>query len=206
MPDKVTPLNVATPAEAVPVTVPPNVPPVPVLIAIVTTVLLSVATVLPFASRIATTGCVAKAAPLAPPTGCVVIANCVAAPAVPVAVKVMGEPLRLPLVALSVLAPAVVPKVQAGLVAIPALSVVTAVVEANEPPPVATAKVTDTPLTALPCASVTLTDGAVVTAVATVALWLFPPFTAIVVAVAELTVTLPEFAAVSVGLEVNRST
>ena len=166
-------------------------------------------TVLPLASRIATTGWVEKATPLAPPTGCVVIANCVAAPAapaVPVAVKVMGEPLNDPLVAVSVLAPAVVPKVQTGLVATPVLSVLTAPLEANEPPPVATAKVTDTPLTALPSASVTLTDGAVVTAVATVALWLFPPFTAIVVAVAELTVTLPEFAAVSVGLEVNRST
>jgi hypothetical protein len=135
-----------------------------------------------------------------------VITNCVAAPAVPVALKVMGEPLRLPLVAVSVLAPDVVPKVQAGLVAMPALSVVTAPLEAIEPPPVATAKVTDTPLTALPCASVTWTDGAVATAVLTVALWLFPPFTAIVVAVPELTVTLPEFAAVSVGLEVNRST
>ena len=134
------------------------------------------------------------------------IANCVAAPAVPVAVTVTGDPLNDPLVAVSVFAPAVVPRVQAGLVAIPALSVVTAVVEANEPPPVATAKVTDTPLTALPCASVTLTDGAVATAVATVALWLFPPFTAIVVAVPELTVTLPEFTAVKVGLEVNRST
>jgi hypothetical protein len=149
---------------------------------------------------------VAKAAPLAPPTGCVVIANCVAAPAVPVAVKVMGEPLRLPLIAVSVFAPAVVPKVQAGLVATPALSVVTALLEAIEPPPVATAKVTDTPLTALPCASVTFTDGAVATAVLTVALWVLPPSTAIVVAVPELTVTLPEFAAVNAGTEVNCST
>ena len=122
-------------------------------------------------------------APETTDVGCVVIANCVAAPAVPVAVKVMGEPLRLPLVAVSVLAPAVVPRVQAGLVAMPVLSVVTALLEAIDPPPVATAKVTDTPLTALPCASVTFTDGAVVTAVATVALWLLPPFTAIVAAV-----------------------
>jgi hypothetical protein len=206
VPDKVTPLKVATPAEAVPVTVPPNAPPVPLAMATVTTVLLSVVTRLPSASRICTTGWVAKAAPLAPPTGCVVMANCVAAPAVPVAVKVSGEPLKLPLVAVSVFAPAVVPRVQAGLVAMPALSVVTAPVEANEPPPVATAKVTDTPLTALPCASVTLTDGAVATAVATVALWLFPPVTAIVVAALELTVTLAESAAVNVGLEVNLST
>ena len=146
-------------------------------------------------------------APETTEVGCVVIANCVAKPAVPVAVTVTGDPLKLPLVAVSVLAPDVVPKVQAGLVAMPALSVVTALVDANEPPPVATAKVTDTPLTALPCASVTFTDGAAVTtAVLTVALCPVPPFTAIVVAVPELTVTLPEFAAVSVGLEVNRST
>jgi hypothetical protein len=144
---------------------------------------------------------VAKAAPLAPPTGCVVIANCVAAPAVPVAVKVMGEPLKLPLVAVSVFAPAVVPSVQAGLVATPALSVVTAIVEANEPPPVATAKVTDSPLTALPCASVTFTDGAVATAVPTVALCPVPPFTAIVVAVPELTLNAVDVADVSDPLE-----
>jgi hypothetical protein len=136
----------------------------------------------------------------------VVIANCVAAPATPVAEKLTGEPVNPVAAAVSVFAPAVVPTVQAGLVAMPALSVVTALLEANEPEPVATAKLTDTPLTALPCASVTFTDGAVATAVLTVALWLFPPFTAIVVAVPEPTVTLPEFAAVSVGLEVNRST
>jgi hypothetical protein len=84
--------------------------------------------------------------------------------------------------------------------------VVTALLEAIDPPPVATAKVTDTPLTALPCASVTFTDGAVVTAVATVTLWLLPPFTAIVVDTPVLTVTFCESAAVSVGVELNRST
>ena len=133
------------------------------------------------------------------------MANCVAAPAVPVAAKVMGEPLRLPLVAVTVFAPAVVPKVQTGLVATPVLSVLAAPLEAIEPPPLATANVTDTPLTALPFASVTVTDGAVATAVFTVALWLLPPLSAIVVAVPELTVTLPEFAEVSV-LAVNCNT
>jgi hypothetical protein len=93
-----------------------------------------------------------------------------AAPATPVAVKLTGEPVNVPLVAVNVLAPAVVLSVQAGLVAMPALSVVTVLDEANEPEPVAAAKVTDAPLTALPCASVTFTDGAVVTAVPTVAL------------------------------------
>jgi hypothetical protein len=47
VPDKVTPLKVATPAEAVPVTVPPNAPPVPLAMATETTVLLSVVTRLP---------------------------------------------------------------------------------------------------------------------------------------------------------------
>jgi len=119
---------------------------------------------------------------------------------------VIGEPLRLPLVAVSVFAPAVVLSVQAGLVATPALSVVTALLEANEPEPVPVAKVIDTPLTALPCASVTFTDGAVATAVPTVALWLLPPFNAIVVAVPEVMVTFCESTSVSVGIEVNRST
>jgi hypothetical protein len=121
-------------------------------------------------------------------------------------VKLTGEPVNVPLVAVSVFAPAVVLSVQAGLLEIPALSVVTVVPEASEPEPVPVANVTDTPLTALPCASVTFTDGAVVTAVPTVALCEFPPFNAIVVAVPELTVTLPEFTAVSVGDAVNRRT
>jgi hypothetical protein len=51
VPDKVTPLKVATPAEAVavndPLEVTPKAPPVPLAIATVTTVLLSVVTVLP---------------------------------------------------------------------------------------------------------------------------------------------------------------
>jgi hypothetical protein len=123
-----------------------------------------------------------------------------------VAEIVNGEPFNPAEVAVSVFAPAMVPNVQAGLVAMPVLSVVTAPVEASDPLPLATANVTDTPLTALPWASVTFTDGAVATEVATVALWLLPPFTAICVAAPELTVTLPEFATVKVGLEVNCST
>jgi hypothetical protein len=134
------------------------------------------------------------------------MANCVAAPATPVAVKLTGEPLNVPLVAVSVFGPAVVLRVQAGLVAMPALSVVTALDEASEPEPVPVAKVTDTPLTALPCASVTFTDGGVATAVPTVALWLFPPFNAIVVAVPEVIVTFCESTCVKVGTELKRST
>jgi len=122
-------------------------------------------------------------APETTDVGCVVIANCVAAPAVPVAEIVSGEPVNPAEVTRNVFAPASVPNVQAGLVAMPVLSVVTAPVEAIDPLPLANANVTDTPLTALPWASVTFTDGATVTAVATVALWLLPPFTAIVAAV-----------------------
>ena len=120
--------------------------------------------------------------------------------------KVTGEPVNVPLVAVSVFAPAVVLSVQVGLVAMPALSVVTALLDASEPEPAPVANVTDTPLTVLPCASVTFTDGAVVTAVPTVVLWLLPPFNAIVVAVPELTIKLPEFTAVSVRDAVKRST
>ena len=50
--------------------------------------------------------------------------------------KLTGEPVNVPLVAVSVFAPAVVLNVQAGLVATPAVSVVTVVPEASEPEPV----------------------------------------------------------------------
>jgi hypothetical protein len=80
----------------------------------------------------------------------VLIANCVAAPAVPIAEIVSGEPLNPAEVTVKVFATASVPNVQAGLVAMPVLSVVTAPVEASDPLPLATANVTDTPLTALP--------------------------------------------------------
>ena len=72
----------------------------------------------------------------------------VAAPAVPVAVKVSGEPVRPGLVAVSVLAPAVVPSVQLPTVAMPDALVV-ADAPVTEPPPEATAKVTATPATGL---------------------------------------------------------
>jgi hypothetical protein len=130
--------------------------------------------------------------------------NCVAAPGVPVAVMLTGD--NEPLVAVSVFTPAVVPKVQAGLVATPALSVVTVPLAPKDPDPLAGANVTDTPLTTLPCASVTFTDGAVATAVPTVALCPVPPFTAIVVAAPALTVTLEESTALNTGTDVKRIT
>jgi hypothetical protein len=176
-------LKVATPATAETAEPPVSVPLPALLPKANPTEVVDVVTRFPYTSctSTVTAGLIVAAATTA--LGCVPNANCVAAPATPVAVKVTGEPLNVPLVAVSVFAPAVVPKVQAGLVAIPVLSVVTALLEANEPEPVATEKVTETPLTALPCASVTFTDGAVVTAVPTVALCKLPPFNAIVVAV-----------------------
>ena len=88
--------------------------------------------------------------------------------AVPVAVKVTGEPVSDPFVAVSVFDPAVEPSVQLPTVAIPFEPVVAdALVTA--PPPVATAKVTLTPLTVLLFASFTMTLGNVVTDVFTVA-------------------------------------
>lgn len=95
-------------------------------------------------------------------------AICVAAPAVPVAVKVTGEPVSDPLVAVSVLVPAVVPSVQLPTVAMPSTPVV-ADNPVPEPPPVAMVKVTATPLTGASVASLTITLGNVVTAVPAVA-------------------------------------
>ena len=82
----------------------------------------------------------------------------------PVAVKTIGEPVRPPLVAVSVLAPAVVSRVQLPTAAMPEALVV-AEAPVTEPPPAAGAKVTATPATGAPSASVTRTLGALVTAV-----------------------------------------
>ena len=94
------------------------------------------------------------------------------------AVKVTGEPPRLPLVAVSELAPAVAPSVQLPTVAMPPALVV-AGEPVTEPPPEATVKVTFTPLTGLLLVSVTITLGGVLTAVPADADWPSPPFAAI---------------------------
>src|SRR2546425_161575 len=85
-------------------------------------------------------------------------------------------------VAVSVFGPAVGARVHDVTVAMPLLPVVTAVVGTTVPPPEATAKVTATPLTGLPLASCTITDGSTGTAVPAVADWLFPALRAICVA------------------------
>jgi hypothetical protein len=121
------------------------------------------------------------------------IAMVFAAPAVPVAVKVRGEPVSPALVAVKVFVPAVVPKVQAGDVAIPEALVVTVAGVPSEPPPLATAKVTLTPETGFPCESVTRTLGFVDTAVPTVALWLLPALIVTVLA-APADISMPVLA------------
>src|SRR5712691_1961814 len=77
--------------------------------------------------------------------------------------------------------PAVVPSVQLATVAIP-LAFVVCEPPVTLPPPAKAEKVTLTPATGLLFASRTITDGGVVTAVPTVALWPVPLFAAIWVA------------------------
>ena len=99
-----------------------------------------------------------------------VTTSLVALPGTPVAVNVNGDPVRPVEVAVIVFAPAVVPSVHVGDVAMPKAFVVTVAGVASDPPPLVTAKVTEVPETRLPTVSVTRTNGAVVTAVPTVAL------------------------------------
>jgi hypothetical protein len=110
--------------------------------------------------------------------GAAATVDCVALgpPAVAVAVKVTG--LKPGAVACSVSVLAAVPNVQEFAAAIPFASVVTAVAGSTVPlsPPVA--NVTATPATGLANWSRTITDGGVVTAVPTVAVWSFPALTA----------------------------
>ena len=96
-------------------------------------------------------------------------------PVRPVAVKVTGGPPKLELVALRVLVPAAVPRVQLPTVAIPEASLV-ALAPVIEPPPSCTAKVTGTPATGLSLASTTSTLGGMVTGVPTCTVWPFPAF------------------------------
>jgi hypothetical protein len=86
-----------------------------------------------------------------------------AAPKIPVALNVTGDPVNELDVAVSVFAPALDPSVHEPTVAIPEALVV-ALAPVMLPPPVATANVTDTPETPLPLASETLTEGGIATA------------------------------------------
>ena len=156
-------------------------PPGPAAITAVTVVPLSLAE-LPFASWSWTTGCWANATPFcALLDGAVVSASFVAAPAVPVAVKVTGLPVSDPDVAVRVLLPAVALSVQLPTVAMP-LPLVVCVPPVTLPLPAAGVNVTATSATGFPFASLTITDGGDVTAVPAVADWLVGLFAAIVVA------------------------
>ena len=86
----------------------------------------------------------------------------VGALAVPLAVKVTGDPPRPATVAVSVLAPALAPSVQLVRVATPFVSLAT-VPGLRLPPPAVTANVTVVPLTGLPYTSVTRTEGGAAT-------------------------------------------
>jgi hypothetical protein len=112
------------------------------------------------------------------------------APAMPVAVNVTGLPLSVPEVAVSAFVPATVPRVQETAVAMPLAFVDTGVVGFTVPPPAVTAKVTGTPDTGLPFASLTITDGGVPTAVFTVAVCALGALLASWVAAPAVTVTL----------------
>src|SRR5512147_434199 len=129
----------------------------------------------------------------------------VALPAVPVALNVTGLPVRLPELAVTVLVPAVVPRVQLVSVATPeALVLMTAgLAGLSVPPPTVTVNVTGTPDFPLPLASVTLTEGGAATAVPTAALCVVAELARMVVAgpavpvalnVTGLPVRLPELA------------
>src|SRR5688572_25699324 len=124
-------------------------------------------------------------------------------PAIPEAVKVTGLPLGTAAVAVTVLllVPAVGPSVQLVAVAIPETFVETVAGPAGTtvPPPAVTAKVTATPGTGLPLASVTLTEGGAATVLLTLALWLVTEFAAITAGAPAPIVTPPEVTGVSPG-------
>ena len=108
---------------------------------------------------------------------------------VPVAVIASGDPPSPVDVTVRVFRPAEAPRVHDPTVAMP-LAFVDCVPPVTDPPPVVAAKVTATPGTALPYWSVTLTLGAVGTAVDAAALCAFPALTTSVVAVLADEVTL----------------
>jgi hypothetical protein len=150
--------TVATPLELLvcdpPVTLPPP--------AVTANVTAAPATGFWFASLMMTEGGIATATPAeavcASPAVLVIEA---AAPAAEVAVNVTG--VRLPVDAMSVFVPMLVPRVQPPTVAIPE-ELVVAAAPVTEPPPVPTLNATGTPLIGLPFWSLTKTEGWVATA------------------------------------------
>ena len=90
----------------------------------------------------------------------------------PVAVNVIGLPVSVPDEAITVLVPAIAPKVKRE--AANPLLFVTTEVEVSEPPPPVTAKFTVVPETGLPLASVTSTVNGLGNPCPTVPVWLLP--------------------------------
>ncbi len=123
------------------------------------------ATGFPFASFTITDGGVLTAVPAVADWLVALFAAIVAAvPAVPVALKVTGLPLKPVEVAVSVFGPAVALRVQLPTVATP-LALVIWLPPVTVPLPTAGENVTDTPATGFPFASFTITDGGELTAV-----------------------------------------
>jgi hypothetical protein len=140
------------------------------------------ATGFPFASFTITDGGALTAVPAVADWLVTLFAAIVAAaPAVPVAVNVTGLPESEPEVAVNVFAPAVALSVQLPTVATP-LALVVWLAPVIVPFPGATANVTATCATGFPFASLTITEGGVLTAVPAVADWLVALFAAIVAA------------------------
>src|SRR5207302_1277512 len=176
-------LSVQLPTVAMPlpfvVWLPPVIVPFPGATANVTA---TPVTGFPFASFTITDG----GEPTAVPTVAVWLVGLFAAivaavPAVPVALKVTGLPLKPVEVAVSVFGPAVALSVQLPTVATP-LALVVWLAPVIVPFPGATANVTATCATGFPFPSFTITDGGDVTAVPAVADWLVGLFAAIVAA------------------------
>src|SRR5205807_1732313 len=209
---KVTGLPASDPDVAVSVFVPavaPRRPPPPVATPLVLVVWLPPVTVplpvagvnvtvtpvtgFPFASFTITDGGALTAFPAVADWLVALFAAIVAAPpAVPVAAKVTGLPDKVPELAVNVFAPAAALIVQLPTVAMP-LPLVVWLPPVMLPFPGVTANVTATPVTGLPFASFTITDGGALTAVPAVADWLVALFAATVAAA-------PAFSAI--GLEV----
>jgi hypothetical protein len=147
--------TVATPPALLVVTAPVTAPPPDVIANVTVTPL----TGLPNASVMSTLGGGNTSVPAVAASEVAVFAAIdAAAPAFPVAVKVTVLLDEDPLVTVSVLLPDTLPSVQLPTVAMPLVFVV-ARAPVTDPPPDATANVTDTPLSGFPNGSVTITLG-----------------------------------------------
>ena len=171
--------NVATPATAFTVVVPPSVAPPGLAPNVTLTGPVKAVVVMLWASlTVRTIG--ASVAPAVVDAGCVVSTTRIGMAAVPVAPNVTGEPLRPAALAVTVCAPTIEPSVHA--VCATPLASVTALAVATDPPPEATAKLTFTPPTPTPSLALTFATSGCGSSVPTVALWASPDCAAIAAA------------------------